>query len=85
MPKISNKQINYIVYLLERQMPELFKRLPNNTKKYSDETEKFLETKVDYRRRALEDKISGFTSYTANKIIKSIQKGDEKEVKILLS
>lgn len=59
-------------------MPEIFKQLPKNTEKYPD-------TRADYRRCVLEDMISGFTFYTANEIITAIQKGDTQDVKILIN
>lgn len=71
---ISSKTVNYIVWRIEQDLPNLFAELPKNSKKYPNE-------KADYRRAILADKVEVLTHQYAQALIDLINKGDKDGVR----
>lgn len=70
---ITSKQKNYICWLIEGNLPELFKRIPKNNKYYTNE-------KADYRRMILADRLKYLNNNYAQTLIKLIEDRKEEAV-----
>ena len=73
---LSNKQLSYICFIVERDLPELFSRIPKNNAIYTKD--------ADYRRMILADKLSNFTMDDAQTVIDLIEKKDEQGVEQMI-
>ena len=69
----TSKQINYIVWLFEGTLPELFSKIPKNNERYPN-------VKADYRRIILADKIKNLSHSYSQTLIDLINKQDEEAV-----
>lgn len=70
---MTNKTKNYIIYLIKSEMPELFKRIPQNTYKHKD-------TRINYQHIILEESLGNINQQHANVIINLINQGNKKGV-----
>lgn len=75
--QISKKTISYIIYLLRSELPEVFEKLPKNSKKYPD-------LRADYRRAILADSLNGMSYNFSQTLIDFIWKQDATSVRQLL-
>lgn len=74
---ISNKTKNYIVFLLESELPDVFKELPKNSKKFPNPV-------VDYRKMILADSLTGVGYNFSETLINFIQKQDATSVREMI-
>jgi len=67
---ITKKQVNYLVWLIEGNLPDLFSKIPKNNNRYPN-------VKADYRRHILADQLDKLNHRDAQTLIALVQ--DKKE------